>query len=103
MATLNPETVAAILSTTMSSVLLDLERASMEREDWRGRCEPDIFVVGDRVQSQYGEEVVFGTVTQVLAPPLSGCYMIQFADGDEGIEDGSCMRLVSKVQPPGYE
>ena len=92
------DTQLSIVSMAMDSVLLDLERAAMEREDWRGRCEPDIFVVGDRVQSQYGEEVLFGTVTQVLAPPLSGCYMIQFADGKEAIEDGSCMRLVSKVQ-----
>ena len=83
-----------------AKLLLDFERASMEREDWRGRCEPDIFLVGDRVQSQYGETVIFGTVTQVLAPPL---YMIQFADGKEECEDGSFMRLVSKVQPPGYE
>ena len=35
MATLAPETQVAILSTVMSGVLLDLERARMEREDFR--------------------------------------------------------------------
>ena len=35
MATLAPETQVAILSTVMNGVLLDLERARMEREDFR--------------------------------------------------------------------
>ena len=35
MATLAPETQVAILSTVMDGVLLDLERARMEREDFR--------------------------------------------------------------------